>query len=97
VERPLPLARAAASDRSWCTLAESASIRSPEDMQPADLTTSFIFEPTIRISFEPPLVFLGALPFAMCYLLAECAETAIRAILRGATGNASVFRASCSR
>ena len=34
-----------------CTFAESASMRSPDDMQPAALTTSFIFEPTIRISF----------------------------------------------
>ena len=61
VERPLPLARAVARQHR-VHLAESASIRSPDDMQPAALTTSFIFEPTIRISFEALLpAFLAAL------------------------------------
>ena len=38
-------------------------------MQPAALTTSFIFEPTMRISFEPPLAAFLAVLFPLAIVI----------------------------
>ena len=58
------IARAVALASISCTLFETASMRSPDDMQPAALTTSFIFEPTTRISFDFAF-FAGLVLFAI--------------------------------
>src|SRR4051794_18132797 len=72
-------------------------MRSPDDMQPAALTTSFIFEPTTRISTD--FFFAALVAFAMCVSSLVQPRTAKRraqlqrSILRLVGSHASVILA----
>src|SRR4051794_41543338 len=72
-------------------------MRSPDDMQPAALTTSFIFEPTTRISTD--FFFAALAAFAMCVSSLVQPRTAKRraqlqrSILRLVGSHASVILA----